>query len=135
MIYHYSSLSGEQDAKLRVYPLVPAIFIYKHQVINRSIYCLLDSGAENCYCLKAIGDYLRIDFRRKKSVISTAANNSKFSGFVKPVHLLVNSKKIEVPFIFSDQLDPDFPVILGQKGFFSNFEVCFNKIKNEFSLS
>ena len=134
MDYSYSSLSGATEPSASTYPLLPVIFIYKHQIINYTIKALVDSGAENCYCLKSIGDYLRINFRRKKPIISTAANNSKLVGYSESINLLVNGKKIEAPFIFTANLDPNFPVILGQNGFFSQFKVCFNRSQNKFSV-
>lgn len=135
MIYQYSPLSGTKDPRPAIYPLIPVIFIYRHQIINYTIKALVDSGAENCYCLKAIGDYLRIDFRWKKKIVSRAANQTEFTGYLENVFLMVGGKKIETPFIFTDQLDPDFPVVLGQKGFFSSFEVCFQKSQNTFSVN
>lgn len=94
MIYSYSPLAGDSESSLAVYPLVPVMFIYKHQIINYTLKALVDSGAESCYCLMTIGDYLRIDFRHKKTITSTAANNSKFTGYLEPVNLLVSGKKI-----------------------------------------
>ncbi len=134
MIYHYSPLSGDKETSPAIYPLIPVVVIYKHQIINRSINCLVDSGAESCYCFKPIGDYLKINFKKSKPVESIAANKTKFIGVMENIHLLVNGKKIETSFIFSDDLNPDFPIVLGQRGFFSEFKICFEKSKNLFSI-
>ena len=133
-LYQYLDLQGRSDTQASTYPLVYTMLIYKHQLIKTPIPGLIDSGSQHCYCHMTIGEYLRINFKNKKSIISTAANGSKFKGFFETITLLINSTRVEVPVIFSPEMNPNFPLVLGQQGFFSNFQVCFNKSKNEFTL-
>lgn len=134
MIYSYSPIAGPADPNLAIYPLLPINLIYKHQLIKYPISALVDSGAEYCYCLKTIGEYLRINFRNKKPITSRAANGTEFIGFKEIVGVIINGTKIESPFIFSDSINPSFPIILGQNSFFSQFKICFEKSKNQFSI-
>ncbi|KKU56832.1 hypothetical protein A2576_02290 [Candidatus Amesbacteria bacterium RIFOXYD1_FULL_47_9] len=134
MIYQYLDLQGNADTKFATYPLIPTLLLYKHQLIKTPIRGLIDSGAQRSYCHMVIGEYLRINFKKKKPVISTAANGTKFKGFLETINLLVSGRKIETPLIFSSQMNPIFPLVLGQEGFFSHFKICFNKSKDEFTV-
>jgi len=134
MIYQYLDLQGRTDTKTSTYPLIYVILVYKHQLIKTPIPGLVDSGSQHCYCHMTIGEYLRIDFKKKKPITSTAANGSKFKGFLETITFIINSTRVDSPVIFSREMNPNFPLVLGQQGFFSNFQVCFNKSKNGFTL-
>ena len=134
MTYPYLDLQGRSDTKTATYPLINTLLIYKHQLIKTPIPGLVDSGSQHCYCQMAIGEYLRINFKKKKPVMSTAANGTKFKGYLETVTLLVSGKRIEAPVIFSSEMNPSFPLVLGQEGFFSHFRVCFDKNQNTFSV-
>ena len=134
MTYQYLDLQGRSDTQASTYPLIYAMLIYKHQLIKTPIPGLIDSGSQHCYCHLIIGEYLRINFKNRKPIISTAANGTKFKGFSEEVTLIVSGKRITAPIIFSSEMNPNFPLVLGQEGFFSNFEVCFNKTQNTFSI-
>lgn len=134
MTYQYLDLQGNTDTKFATYPLIPTLLLYKHQLIKTPIRGLIDSGAQHCYCNMIIGEYLRINFKNKKPVISTAANGTKFKGFLETITLLISGKRLETPLIFSSAMNPNFPLVLGQESFFSNFEICFNKSQNTFSI-
>ena len=134
MIYYYSRLQGQSDKSTSVYPLIPVLLIYKRQLIKTPIFGLVDSGAEYCYCHKIIGEYLRIKFRSKNKISSLAANGSQFIGYRETIISVINGKKIDMPLIFSDELNPSFRIILGQNSFFSQFKICFEKHQNTFSV-
>lgn len=129
MTYLYSKLQGQSEKILSVYPLVPVTLVYKHQLIKTPIFALVDSGAEYCYCLKTIGDYLRIKFQNKNKVTSLAANNTEFVGYREIITGIVNGKRIEIPFVFSSNLNPSFPLILGQTGFFPSLKFVSRNLK------
>lgn len=134
MIYPYLSFEGRADTSDSIYPLIPILLLYQHQLIKTPILGLIDSGAEYCYAHEAISQYFRIKLRRTHPIISRAANGTTFTGFAQTVNAIVQGRTIELPLVFTDQLNPALPLILGQRGFFSNFQVCFIKSQNEFSL-
>lgn len=135
MVYYYSRLQGQSDQSTSVYPVMPVFLVYKHQFIKTPLFGLVDSGAEYCYCHKIIGEYLRVKFNKKNKVSSRAANGTEFMGYKERVTTIISGKRIEVPMIFSDELNHNFQIVLGQNGFFSSFEICFNKSANEFSVT
>ncbi len=135
MVYPYTNLKGEADISTPVYPIVQSFIFYDHQIIKTPIAGLIDSGAQCCYCNMIIGEYLKINFKNKKSITSTAANGSKFKGYFEQLTFLVSGRRFTTDVIFCRDMNPNFPLIFGQTGFFSNFQVCFNKSRNEFSLT
>ena len=94
------------------------------------LHALIDSGADVCFCAMDISLWLGINLSKKRRFDFTAANNQTFDTYKEVVTMYVAGKKYDTPFYFSDKLTKNFPLILGQKGFFDHFKVCFD-LKNK----
>lgn len=116
-------------------PLIPVILGFnKTHKITSSIYTLIDSGSDVCFCSMDIGLWLGIDFKNKKSVYFTAADNKQFETKKEIVSLYLQGKSYPCAFYFSKDLPPTSPVILGQIGFFDRFKVTFNLKNREITI-
>lgn len=112
-------------------PFIPARLAYKKtHKITLGINALIDSGADVCFCAMDIGLWLGINFKNNKRFDFTAANNQIFDTYKEVINIYVCGLKYDCPFYFSDKLTKKFPIILGQKGFFDHFKVCFD-LKNK----
>ncbi|MBI3379987.1 retroviral-like aspartic protease [Candidatus Gottesmanbacteria bacterium] len=117
-------------------PLIPVILsLKKTHKITTGIYALIDSGADVCFCTMDIGLWLGINFKNKKSIYFTAANNKEFETKKEIIKLHVGGKIYDCPFYFSKELPPTSPVILGQIGFFDRFKISFDLQNREFEVS
>ena len=127
--YPYTILPA--DAHPVYKPLVRVNLNYKktHKV-TLPIIALIDSGADVCFCLKDIGAWLGIQFRKKKEIKFTAANRTTFKAVREDINLYVAEKNYNCPFFFTDVLPRETPIILGQFGFFDHFKVAFD-IRNK----
>ena len=132
--YPYSILpipSGGQVFK----PLISVRLIYKKtHKLTAPVYGLIDSGADVCFCSQDIGLWLGINFKNKKPISFTAANNKAFLTFKEVISLQVCRLTYDCPFYFSAELPPKFPIILGQIGFFDHFKVNFDLRKKEIEI-
>ncbi|KKR32913.1 MAG: hypothetical protein UT63_C0028G0002 [Candidatus Gottesmanbacteria bacterium GW2011_GWC2_39_8] len=97
-----------------------------HRVIPAQIKALIDSGADVCLCSEDISAWLGIKLNRKKSCSFTAANNQIFNAIPEYLTMSVFGKKYKSNFFISNNLPKNFPIILGQKGFFSQFKIVFD---------
>ncbi|MBI5452791.1 hypothetical protein HY945_04990 [Candidatus Gottesmanbacteria bacterium] len=112
-----------------VKPMIKVRLGYKktHKIIPIPIPALIDSGADVCFCSKDIGMWLGIDFRKKESKEFRAADNQNFPTYNEKVTLYACHKQYDCYFYFSDTLPKDLPIILGLRGFFDHFHVCFDQ--------
>lgn len=110
-------------------PIIPVRF--SNEEANRRtprIKAIVDSGADVCFCSKNIGLWLGVKLTSKPERF-LAVNNQPFQAFAGKVTMTVWQTTYDCPFYFSDLLPEEFPVILGQNGFFDRFHVCFD-LKN-----
>lgn len=112
-------------------PWIPIILGYKktHR-ITKPVTALIDSGADVCFCSKDIGIWLGVQFKKKKPVQFTAANNTTFDTYPDKITLYACGIQYECEFYFSDSLPRETPIILGQLGFFDHFKITFD-VKNQ----
>jgi len=101
---------------------------------KQQIIALIDSGSDVCLCKKYIGDYLGINFKKAKKGEITAVNRTQMTGFIHPLTLYFQNKSYEVPFILSDNIPDETPVILGQRGFFDHFKITFDLSNKEMEI-
>ena len=128
--YPYTILPTSDGDKVYK-PFIPARLAYKKtHKITFGINALIDSGADVCFCAMDISLWLGINLSKKRRFDFTAANNQTFDTYKEVVTMYVAGKKYDTPFYFSDKLTKNFPLILGQKGFFDHFKVCFD-LKNK----
>ncbi len=116
-------------------PLISIILgLKKTHKITSSIYALIDSGADVCFCSMEIGMWLGINFKNKKSIYFTAADNKQFETKKEIITLYFEEKRYDCAFYFSKELPASSPIILGQIGFFDRFKVCFDLKSREIEI-
>jgi len=120
--YPYSGLPSKFGPIFK--PIIPVQLRYaKTHKITLPTTALIDSGADVCFCADYIGIWLGIAINKIKKVHSfTAANGGQLLTKSTTVTLHVAGKKYDAAFHFCDTLPKQFPLILGQVGFFDNIE-------------
>lgn len=106
----------------------------KSHKVTPSLFTLIDSGADVCFCLTDIGVWLGIKNKHKSVITFKTANKSKFEAFKEIVNVFISGEKYSCPFYFSPDLPPETPIILGQEGFFDRFKITFNLPQKEMEI-
>jgi hypothetical protein len=114
---------------------------------NEELYelALVDSGADNCVFHKDIADALGIDLSSAEEVELGGINSDEpIIGFIAEVSLGVQPYQgasscyyygDNIPVIFSDQVSDNGFAVLGQIGFFDNFDVRFSYQKKSVKIT
>lgn len=95
--------------------------------------CLVDSGAGDCLFSTDIADVLGIDLKAAETREYYGIGEIAVTGFVYPV--LLNIKgfdewiTIDAGFINENEMP-----LLGQSGFFENYEIIFRSYQNRFEI-
>ena len=113
-------------------PLIPLVLIGKEIIITSGI---IDSGADNCAVSKIVAEQLGLPFSGRREF------TRGIGGVVESVQSRViisfrqgnEAYKFNVP--INIILKPgDFPVLLGQEGFFDKFIITFDRKEESFWL-
>ncbi len=104
------------------------------KLTNASIFSLVDSGAGVCMCKESIVVWLQINLIMAKTYTFTAANNTNFTGKKIFMNMQVAGRIVNCPFFAVDDTLLAYPVILGQKGFFSQFKISFDYSNLSFEI-
>lgn len=115
-------------------PRIPVVFIDQKTKSELPIMSLVDSGASDILLDPQIGEMLGIDIPAGKKVVY-AAVGSEVVGYVHTLKIRVGGDRrtYEVPCAFTT-IGGDVRAILGQRGFFENYKVVFEKYKNQFEV-
>ena len=137
MIFKFTHFKEKIRGKVKdcALPLAPVRLLYKPKhKFTPVMQGLLDSGADYTYCHLDIGLFLGIDFKKKKPIVSRAANGSEFKCFIENLHIIIGKNQIITPVKFSNELNRAFQVILGRKVFFDKFKITFEQYNDIFRL-
>lgn len=116
-------------------PLIQLRLSYsKTHKFTDPVWGIIDSGSDVCLCHKNIGIWLGLNFKKEDRVKLKAANNQDFFTHKAKVILYVCGLRYECPIYFTDELVKNYPVILGQIGFFDRFKVCFDLKSREIEI-
>ena len=111
-------------------PIVPVRLRFKEIfVIDEA---LIDSGADWCILDAGLLDILKIP--KGKRVNFSGIGREKLTGFKSKINLTIADKELKTDVIFSGDLGPLSYGVLGQKGFFDNFKVCFDKSQQQLTI-
>ncbi|OGJ22395.1 MAG: hypothetical protein A2804_00570 [Candidatus Pacebacteria bacterium RIFCSPHIGHO2_01_FULL_46_10] len=99
-----------------------------HKVLPHPVVALIDSGADVCFCSDALASYLGVASTKKnvKKEKFTAANNQIFTAYKINLRLYACGREYICPFFICSELPHETPIILGQKGFFTNHKILFD---------
>jgi len=117
------------------YSVIPLLQVFLRNDINmRPFLALIDSGASMCIFPESMGAVLGIDVPSGRPHDFYGLAKQVSTGFIHPVHLQVNGipswVEIEVGFIGGEIIP-----LLGQAGFFENFQVVFERFKRQFEVN
>ena len=129
--FKYRTLSHNDGTNSKV-PIIPITLIGKEIIITSGI---VDSGADSCAISKNMAEKLNLPLLGTKEVtrgiggsvesiqsrviISVRQGNEAYR-FNIPINIILKSH--------------DFPVLLGQEGFFDKFIITFDRKEEKFSL-
>ena len=113
----------------------PAVIPIKLFLDNRVITfdSLVDSGADECTFPAWIAKMLGYNVYKGRQKIFSGIGGSVLA-YLHKTHLILNEIELVADVYYSHEWD-DMPFgLLGQAGFFSHFEVCFNYREKEISV-
>lgn len=93
---------------------------------------IIDSGADWCIFDAGLLDILKFPLGSQTKFFG--AGKEPLRGFKSKVNLTIAGKDFKTEVLFSPDLGRHSYGILGQKGFFDNFKVCFDKSKLQIEI-
>ncbi len=117
-------------------PLLPTTIRHEGKAV--SYLALVDSGADFNVFHSDIARILEIDLTRLKNKVEFGGvkeDNKPCIGYLAMVDLEIGNETFASAIVFSDDISDDGYGILGQSGFFTNFEVRFDRTKYMFYLA
>jgi hypothetical protein len=129
--YRWFRDKSRPSREFRKLPLLQVRLAHGHNHIDLD--CLVDSGAADCIFGTEVAEVLGIDLDRAAETQYVGIAGEGLTGRVHPVKLRVQGFsgwiEVEAGFIEVDQIP-----ILGQSGFFDNYEVRFEGYKKRFEV-
>lgn len=123
MIFPY--LDVNRGGAVRRHPIVP-ISIHGPGG-NRQIYALVDSGAEHSVFSLDVAESLRLSTNGALAVEIVGVGGRAGRGYLLDVKQQLQAHQWVGPAVFSNVMQMDAPMILGQSGFFEYFTVAFKR--------
>lgn len=121
----------QKPAKYVYRPVIPIKLFLDNRAITFD--SLVDSGADECTFPAWIAKTLGHNVYKGKHKIFSGIGGSVLA-YLHKTHLILNEIELVADVYYSHEWD-DMPFgLLGQAGFFSHFEVCFNYREKEISL-
>jgi hypothetical protein len=115
-----------------VLPLLDVTLFYRGR--RHDVRCLVDSGADECLFHSSVAENLGIELESGESRTYLPVGGSAIKGFVHRIGLQIHGfdERIEIEAGFSreNQLS-----LLGQAGFFENYEVIFRRYEKRFEIN
>lgn len=121
----------QKPAKYVYRPVIPIKLFLDNRLITFD--SLVDSGADECTFPAWIAKTLGHNVYKGKQKIFSGIGGSVLA-YLHKTHLILNEIELVADVYYSHEWD-DMPFgLLGQAGFFSDFEICFNYREKEISL-
>ncbi len=115
-------------------PRVPVVFRNPRNSREVPIFCLIDSGASDILITTEIALALGIEIERGESRVYGGIGG-EIKGYVHLVHIRVMNDKHEFAVQCGVLPLPTYDGLLGQRGFFDNYKVTFEKYKKVFEIT
>ena len=96
---------------------------------------LIDSGSDYCIFPIEAAQALHIPIKKAKMTHVTGFLEGKAKLFLFPIKLAIGKYSIEIVAGFAQGMGRYAPCTLGQKGFFDNFKVCFDKSRSQIEIN
>ena len=133
MRFRYKKIPSNIDpAGYSTQPYIQVSLRYKNTALN--LRALIDSGAADCIFHKSVGTALGINIESGEAKNYTGIASQSVVGYLHPVSLQVQGMAewvaIEAGFI-----DADLVPLLGQSGFFDNYQIVFERYRGRFEVN
>ena len=112
-------------------PIIPVRLQYKKIFVI--LEAIIDSGADWCIFDAGLLGILKLPLGPQTKFFG--AGKEPLRGFKSKVNLTIIGKDFKADVLFSPDLGRHSYGILGQKGFFDNFKVCFDKSRNQIDIN
>ena len=99
----------------------------------QDVLCLIDSGADDCIFHSSLGRLLGIDITSGRLKQFFGIAGQCLGAYIHPVQLQIQgfSQQIDLEAAFTE--DNKIP-LLGQSGFFDNYQIIFERYKGRFEI-
>ena len=133
MKYRYKRVpTNIEPAGYSTQPLVQVSLRYRNRTVR--LRALIDSGAADCIFHQSVGQALGIDVESGLEKGYTGIAGQTVTGYVHSLMLQVPGFpewiQIEAGFIESDVIS-----LLGQSGFFDNYQIIFERYRGRFEVN
>ncbi len=115
-------------------PRVPVVFTNPKNGFAIPVFCLVDSGASDTLLHWEIGKTLGIDIEKGKRH-EYAGIGGVVAGYRHPIKIRLANDTCEFTIECAIMQFPSFDGLLGQRGFFDNYKVVFEKYKKIFEIT
>lgn len=127
MIFRYVKIKTPDGELIRL-PAIPIRLICNKQY--QDVYALIDSGAEVCVFNSSIAKTLKVDVTNGQPLTLSGLVGGSVPGYLHQLNLSMQGlPSIDLLVAFTETEDPGMP-ILGQRGFFDNFQIRFQRYKD-----
>ena len=127
MIFRYVKIKTPDGELIRL-PAIPIRLTCNKR--HQDLYALIDSGAELCVLNSSIAKTLKIDVTKGNPLSLTGLVGGSVPGYLHQLNLSMQGlPSIDLLVAFTETDDPEMP-ILGQRGFFDNFQIRFQRYKD-----
>jgi len=113
-------------------PVIPIDISYLGRTLTYEV--LVDSGADMCIFDAQIGEILGIDIKKGQKSFVGGITGKDETYYIHEVKIAVGGWPFEIPVGFLPQMADLSYGVVGQKGFFDNFVVKFDLLKQEIEL-
>lgn len=125
MVFDYQELTSGISR-----PIIPIRLHYQKTFVL--LEAIIDSGADWCIFDAGLLEILKLPAGPRTKFFSVSPE--PLYGFKSKINLVIAEKDFNTEVIFSSELGRHSYGILGQKGFFDNFKVCFDKSKLQIEI-
>ena len=133
LVMHYKYTAKYTDYGLEYMPRIVALVKNPKTGTELPVFGLIDSGATETLLQREIGEELGIDIESGKRVEFQGIGGITF-GYRHTVVLRLLGEKNEHEIECAFTPLPGIPALLGERGFFENYKITFEKYKNVFSV-
>jgi hypothetical protein len=97
---------------------------------HQDVYALIDSGAELCVFNSSIAKTLKIVVTKRQPLSLSGLVGGSVPGYLHQLNVSMQGlPSVDLLVAFTETGDPGMP-ILGQRGFFDNFQIRFQRYKD-----
>jgi hypothetical protein len=130
MRYKYREYRHKDDPNKKYYkPVIPIKLGYQGKY--QAVWALIDSGAELCLIHSSVGKLLGIDVPTGRQEMISGISGHLIPAYMHKVHLIISPLAgVDIEMGFTDSNGIKDGALLGQHGFFDEFDVRFQQWLN-----